>query len=281
MIYPYLLLFISVFTVAVLSAASFFDMRTREVPDFLSYLLICGGLLLNLALSIDANSISNLIFVPISVLLLFGFAYLMYRLGQWGGGDVKLMLGLAMIFTSFDLYSNFSFVGLFINMLIFGGLYGLFGTIVFGLIKFKHLKKLLRYYDLLVIAVGVIAIIFFYGYLPFPINYLAMFATLLFVSMRYIYLVAENLMYTNVPISKLTEGDWLADDAKEDDGTVVVKQRNIGLNAEDIKKLKESKIKQVLVKIGLPFVPGLLAGAIITLVLGNPLLQMIPLAVGV
>ncbi|MCL4400932.1 prepilin peptidase [Candidatus Parvarchaeota archaeon] len=274
MIYSYLSLFISIFVVGVFSIASYSDIQSREVPDFLSYLLLAGGLLLNLSLSIATGSISNLIFMPLSILLLFGFAYTMYYFGQWGGGDVKLMLGLSVVFTSFSLYSNFSFFGLFINMLIFGGLYGLFGTIIFGLLKFRHFKKLLHYYDILLVIVGTVGMVFFFSYFPSPINYLAMFATLLLVSMRYIYLIAENLMYMEVPINKLTEGDWLADDVKKDN-VIVVKRRNTGLDLGDIKKLKESKVNRVLVKIGLPFVPGLLLGVIVTLVLGNPLLQIL------
>ena len=99
----YLILFISVFLVATLSIASYSDIKTREVPDFISYMFICGGFILSLILAVDNNSIANLEFMPLSIGVLFGFSYLMYRAGQWAGGDVKLMLGLSVIFTSFSI----------------------------------------------------------------------------------------------------------------------------------------------------------------------------------
>ncbi len=115
--------------------ASIQDFRKREVPDSISYILIAGALLLSFIYSIVYNTVSNLIYIPLSMLLLFGFSYFMYRLGQWGGGDVKLMLGLSIIFNSLNLFSDKSFIALFINILLFGGIYGLIGTVFFGLIK--------------------------------------------------------------------------------------------------------------------------------------------------
>jgi len=124
-----------IFVLLVLLLASIEDFRDREVPDSISYILIGGAILLSFIYSISYNTISNLTYIPISVLLLFGFSYFMYRLGQWGGGDVKLMLGLSFVFTSLNLFSDKSFVALFINILLFGGIYGLIGTIFLGLMK--------------------------------------------------------------------------------------------------------------------------------------------------
>ena len=270
----YLVLFIFAFLIGTLSVASYFDARTREVPDFISYLLIIGGLLLNLFLSISTGSASSLEFLPLSVTVLFGFSYLMYVSGQWAGGDVKLMLGLAMLFTAIDLSNPFSFANLFFNILIFGGLYGLVGTIIFGIIKFKELRKSLYFYDIGILIGGVAIILLILYLLPVPVNYLAASAIALLVLMRYIYVVAENLMFVNVSINKLTEGDWLAHDVVDDNGKTIVTKRNTGLVQEDIDKLRKSTVKSVLVKMGMPFVPGILIGTIITLFFGNPLLHL-------
>ncbi len=272
-IYP--ALFIFVYCISMLAAASVSDIKTREVPDFISYALIIGGFLLTLAYAITQNSIGSIIFLPASVALLFGFSYLMYNLGQWAGGDVKLMLGLSLMFTSASLFSNLSFVALFLNILVFGGLYGLLGTLVFGLLKFRSLAKLLRLYDYALIPVGAAVIMIFLYLLPQPVNYLAAFAAFLLVAMRYIYIIDQNLTYVEVRTDKLTEGDWIAGDVRDNDGKLVVSKRNIGLLSEDIHKIKEANIKKVLVKIGLPFVPGLLCGALVTILFGNPLLSII------
>ncbi len=273
----YLVGFIFAFTIAAMSFASYFDIKTREVPDFISYLLIAGGLSINAVISITSYSVSNLEFIPLSMLLLFGFSYTMYILGQWGGGDVKLMLGLAMVFTAAGFYSHLSFIALFINMLIFGGLYGIVGTVAYGVIKIKKLSKFLGLYDIPLVGAGAAVIVFSAFYLPTPLNFLIAFSAFLLVSMRYIYVVAQNLMFVNTDVNKLTEGDWLADDVKDESGKVVVKRRQTGLLAADIKELKEHGVNTVLVKIGLPFVPGLFLGVIITLFLGNPLFQLVAL----
>ncbi len=276
----YLVSLISIFAIATMSLAAYFDIRTREVPDFISYLMVTGGLSINLAISITSGSILNLEFLPLAILLLFGFSYLMYRSGQWGGGDVKLMLGLSMIFTAGDLFSHFSFIALFINMLIFGGLYGIVGTVVYGLAKIKKLYRFLKIYDILLVGVGAAAITLIVLYIPAPFSFLIAFSAFLLVSMRYIYIVAQNLMFIDTSVNKLTEGDWLADDVKDGSGKIIVKRRQTGLLLEDIKKLKDHGVKTVLIKIGLPFVPGLLAGVVITVVIGNPLLHLVVLNTG-
>ncbi len=271
--------FIFIFTVGVLGLASYFDIKTREVPDFMSYLLIIGGALLTLLSAITSNSISGLEFLPASVGLLFGFSYLMYALGQWAGGDVKLMLGLGFIFTSVDLNSTSSFIALFINILIFGGFYGLIGTIVFGVVRARHLVQKLRYYDGILIALGVAATVLILLYVPQPLSYLLAFEAFLFVSMRYIYLIANDIMFSEVGVDKLTEGDWLAKDIYTQDSKLVVRRRNIGLTKEEIQRLKDHGVRRVLVRIGLPFVPGIFLGVLVTMVFGNPLLTLIPASI--
>ena len=139
---------IFIFVLAILTAASISDFKSREVPDSISYILIIGSFLLVLAYSIEYKTISNLLYMPLSILLIAGFSYIMYRIGQWGGGDVKLLFGLSLVFTSLNLFSNTSFVALLINILLFGGVYGLLGTIILGLVKIKKLKKYFKAYDI-------------------------------------------------------------------------------------------------------------------------------------
>ena len=266
---------ILVFSLVILFLASYFDIKSREVPDTLSYILIIGGLILQAINAAFFSSFSQIIFMPIATGVLFGFSYAMYRAGQWGGGDVKLMLGLSTVFTSLSISNNSSFISLFINVLIFGGLYGLFGTIALGVIRFKKLIKFLHLYDAAILVSGAVIMYYLLTYLPEPINFLAAFAGVIFLSMRYIYIIAENLMFMNVPVSKLTEGDWLASDVLDSKGDKIIGRRNIGLVEEDIQKLKKAGLKEVLVKTGLPFVPGIFLGALITVILGNPLLSML------
>ena len=276
MIYSPLLIVIYGFIIFILSLASVFDIKSREVPDFISYVFLVGAILLILILAIYEDSLQVLEFIPLSFALLFGFAYLMYRLGQWGGGDAKLMLGFSFLFTNISLNSSLSFVNLFINMLLFGGFYGLFAILALGVIKHKEMKKRMKIYDYVLLVAGAIAIILVYFLIVYPLNILISLMVLLLVVIRYIYIVSMELMYKDIGVSKLTEGDWLADDVIKD-GKIVIRRTNIGLTAEDINKLKSEEVKQVKVKIGLPFIPGILLGAIVTIFFLNPVLSLFAL----
>ncbi len=220
------------------------------------------------------NNISILFPAPISIGLFFGFPYLMYRFGQWGGGDVKLMTGLGIIFTSLSLSSNLSFINLFINILLFGGIYGLIATLIYGLVKFKRLRRELKFYDIPIIVMAFLFIIFSFVYFKFPYNLFISFIIFLLFAIRYLYLVMDKLMYIEVSTNKLMEGDWLMEDVIKD-GKVIVSKRNIGLTKDDIEKLKKEKIEHVMVKIGLPFVPGILVGLLITIFLVNPIISFL------
>ncbi len=266
---------IFIFVLAILTAASISDFKSREVPDSISYILIIGSFLLVLAYSIEYKTISNLLYMPLSILLIAGFSYIMYRIGQWGGGDVKLLFGLSLVFTSLNLFSNTSFVALLINILLFGGVYGLLGTIILGLVKIKKLKKYFKAYDIPFFAVMAIIIVISIFLIPLPLNVFISIAAFMLFSLRFLFLVANNLMYVNEKVEKLTEGDWIAEIPKDKNGKNIIADRSTGLTLSDIQKLKESGVKEVLVKIGLPFVPGILFAVIITIVFGNPLLQIL------
>ena len=272
MIY-YVKLLIFVFVLAILAGASASDLKKREVPDFISYTLIIGGFMLTLAYAIVSGSLSPLIYMPLSVALLFGFSYTMYIIGQWAGGDVKLMLGLAMVFTAINPTANLSFIAAFINILIFGGVYGLLGALFIGIIHPKKMSKFIKKYDPVLIAGGAIAIVYSLLELPFPFDLLITLIAFLLVSMRYIYIVEQHLMFYKVEVGKLVEGDWLAGDVVEN-GKTVLKERKIGLIKEDIEKLKKEGVKHVTVKVGLPFIPGMFFGILITILFGNPLFSV-------
>ncbi len=266
---------IFIFVLLVLLLASIIDFEKREVPDSLSYVLITGSVFLVLMYSIEYRTILNLVYIPLALLLLFGFSYFMYRLGQWGGGDVKLLLGLSFVFASLNIFSNTSFIALFINILLFGGIYGLVGTLIFGLVKIKKLYKYFESYDLpffVLMAIFIVASVFL---IPSPLNLFIAVGAFMIFSIRFVFLVANNLMYIKEPVEKLTEGDWLAEIPKDKDGKEVIQHRNTGLTLPDISKLKEIGVKDVIVKIGLPFVPGIFFAVLITILFGNPLLQIL------
>lgn len=74
-------------------AATVTDVRSREIPNWLSLAALVGGLAGNLALSGWAGLGSGLL----GALVGFGVFYVRYRFFGMGGGDVKLMAGFGAI----------------------------------------------------------------------------------------------------------------------------------------------------------------------------------------
>ena len=84
--------------------------------------------------------------------------------------------------------------------------------------------------------------------------------------------VEKSCMQKYVLPSKLTEGDWIVNDIKVD-GKRICGPKDLGIEKEQIKNLisyyRAGKIKKVLIKEGIPFVPSFLMGFVVTLVFGN------------
>ena len=79
--------------------------------------------------------------------------------------------------------------------------------------------------------------------------------------------VEKSCMYEKISTSKLTEGDWIAEDIYKNK-KLFLSKNNIGVTKEQINFIKKIK-KEILVKNGLPFVPSFLIAVIISLILGN------------
>ena len=71
-------------------------------------------------------------------------------------------------------------------------------------------------------------------------------------------------MQKKILVEKLTEGDWLVENVYKSN-RLICKAKNIGLEKKDIINLKKNKIKYVLIKQGMPFVPAFLFGFIFTI----------------
>lgn len=74
-------------------------------------------------------------------------------------------------------------------------------------------------------------------------------------------------MYKIVPLNKLTEGDWIPKPIYYKE-KIIIKPKAEGLTLKDISLLNKLKIKKVLIREGIPFVPSLLIAFIITIIFG-------------
>ena len=262
----------------VLIIASFNDLKTREVPDYLSYSLLVIAIILRLLWFVAERNLNIIIWAPIAFSVLFLFSYLMYRAGQWGGGDVKVMMGLSVLLAWFPWGSTFPFfVDFFLNSLIVGAFYGLIAVCIIGLLNWNKLKKQLLTVDYIILPAIAIAVAIIFNVLPLVF---AMLASLLVVAVgmfRYFKIIESNFLHKDIDVEELTEGDWLLHDVKLS-GKNVVKKREVGLLTQDLKKLRMLKknglLKKVSIKVGIPFVPAFLISLVITLAFGNVLFRI-------
>lgn len=89
--------------------ASFFDLKSREIPPVVTYSLFLTGTL--------AHGVESYLFWdywPIlsslsTAVLCFFFAYLLYRVGFWAGGDVKLFTALGALVPNYGSFVFFPF----------------------------------------------------------------------------------------------------------------------------------------------------------------------------
>ena len=79
-------------------------------------------------------------------------------------------------------------------------------------------------------------------------------------------------MLKYVKPQQLTEGDWIAKDVNIN-GKYLTGPRDLGIEKRKIRKLielyKRGKVKKILIKEGIPFVPSFFVAYVITLLYGN------------
>ncbi len=245
----------------VLLIASYTDLRTKEVPDWLSYGFIFATLGIRGLYSFQDGwqiIVSGLLGFAVFYLL----ALLFYYTHQWGGGDSKLLMGMGAALGISYPFTQASFTPLwFLLLLLFSGaVYGMFWLGVLAVQRrnclFPELRSLLGNHKKVHLSVGFGSLLFVGA--GFFVNSL-LFIIVLLVTLYYLllFLVAvQSCCFINEKDTQtLTEGDWLADEVVVK-GKVILKKKT--LTQHDIEKLHTHKISSVLVKEGIPFVPSFL-----------------------
>ncbi len=287
-----LFIFDVIVTVAVLlalTAAAFADIKTREIPDWISYGLIFfvgATRILEVIITRDVTLLTT-------SLLVFGlfaaFGTVMYLTRQWGGGDTKLLAGFGLAFAQAPSYLVVESVLPFpavilINILLIGALYGAGAAIVLAI---KHRKAFKRAFKKekevpkmkrMKLMVWCLAVIF--GLLTITLNLpqaqqmLFGLLALVLLALPYITIAIKSVehacMYTSLTPSQLTEGDWIQDDVYKGK-KLLYKVKAYGIDKRSIQKLINAKIKKVIVKEGVPFVPSFWIAIVITLLIGDVL----------
>ena len=261
-------------TFIALAIASYTDVRTREVPDWLSYGFLFAVVGIRVLFSIQEGW-NVLISGVLGFAVFCAIAFALYYSRQWGGADAKLLMGLGVVIgLSFPFSAqSFSLLLFFFLVMIIGSVYGFSWMIGLAIRRWSEvrpafLQQLVEQRKIwivntaltLVLLIASFSVPLLWILAPIPL-FLTLF--LLFVSV-----MEKTCFHKTVPPAAATEGDWLAQDVKVGSKVVMLAKE---LQREDVAKLREwqksKKVTQIVIKEGVPFVPSFLFGYIAFLVL--------------
>ncbi len=269
----YLIAFIAI------TIASYTDIRTREVPDLLNYGLVFIAIAARTLFALANNDTSIFVEGFLGGLLAFAIGALMYYTGQWGGGDTKLLAGLGILI-GLPWKFEMGFLSIFLVSIFFAGAaYALVLSIIAAIRNRKNFGKeaaiisgkLKRMKIALIMFIFIVVVSMFFvndvqvKILLFSLAIISVMTLYVYIFIKSVEKVAMLKMYS---VSKLTEGDWIAKEVYVGK-KLICGPKDLGISAEKILLLKKHKIKSVLVKEGIPFVPSFFIAFLLTYFLGN------------
>src|SRR3989344_3512912 len=277
----------TVVAIIILVIAAIIDIKTKEVPNIASYSLIAIVLSLKLIKSIIEKNFMYFIYALIGLGIFLIVGLVLYYTKQWGGGDAKLLMGIGAAFLFYPLelkeffnpvINDFHFIlTILINIFIVGSIYSILWCIGI-LIKNKSFSKVIKS-SIKDISNSKITLIWFtIIFLIIILSFFNTFGILLLIGtvlatitgflLKIIKTIESDYLIKEIPIAKLTEGDWVLNEIKIKN-KLIYKPQNTGISKNNILKLKKLKIKKVTIKEGIPFVPAIALGTIISIILGN------------
>jgi len=282
-----MLLISIIIAIVALIIASMTDLHNREVPDYVSYGLIFVALasaLLQTIISWDYTYIAQSVMGFLIGLII---AYIMFYLGQWGGGDSKLIMGLGAVigFNTFQLFgeNNYWILILLACIILVGAMYGLAWSIFLAIKNWQTFMKSMKLWmnkravlitrrvvmiSILVLMILTVTIVP-PEYKLMMLSFLVMFYILFYIWL-FVKVIEETCMIKDIAIKKLTEGDWIYKDVYIGK-KYITGPKDLGISREQIEQLKKysasGKIKTVTIKEGIPFIPAFLLAYIATIVM--------------
>lgn len=269
------------------SIAAAFDLKTTEIPDEIPYVMMAVGLIFAGAQSYYQWSYWPILTSSIAGFGLLGFGFLMYYFGQWGGGDAKILSGIGFLLPSlpgiFKVELMFPFpVSYLINVFLIGAAYMLAYVFVLSFLNRKiifEFKKDLKAISNVFFVCSAVLFLAFVGinfYLsktfqvPFTAGLLVKNSLLPFIGTLVLFLiwkfakVVENVGFKKkIPVSKLRVGDVLLESKVWE-----------GITEKDLKKIKKSGKRSVVIKQGVRFGPTFPLALLFTLFYGDGMILL-------
>lgn len=279
--------------------ASIEDLKTSEIPEICSVGLAALLLLLALVHTVSDGNIHHILRSAYMGAVMLAVGYALFVLGQWGGGDVKLLAGVGCLIGYLDstgyVWPLSSFVThpippgftYFINMAVLSTPYVILYTLVLGFMKphaFTAFSNNLRERKVmlaLLLSFTPLLIALYFGFSTLSLIYLLV--PLLVMASVYMKTVENTVLRKTVRVSDMREWDIVAEDVVVD-GVKIASKRNIeGVTPEQLARIREfsaaGKLPETMeIKWGVKFAPILFLSLLATIYFGS-LLEMIFLSI--
>jgi len=266
--------------------ASLCDLKTTEIPDEIPYVMMTIGIVGHLLKSYLVWSYMPFLLSLVFGLGFLGFGFIMYFIGQWGGGDAKILSAIGFLLPELSGIGKTLFfpfpLSFFFNVFMIGAIYMIFYAIVLSFINRKIWSVFLK--DLranarmiLVFNFSLIIVIFLSEFVlakyfeMFPLMDMILFGVAIVLASIGIFLlwkfvkVVENVGFRKkIPVSKLRIGDVPLDYKIWE-----------GITEKELKKIKKSGKKYIWIKEGVRFAPAFPLALLFTILVGDGILWLI------
>ena len=263
--------------------ASLSDLKTTEIPDEIPYVMMAIGIVGHLVKSFLVWSYMPFLLSLVFGLGFLGFGFVMYFIGQWGGGDAKILSAIGFLLPELSGIGKTLFfpfpLSFFFNVFMIGAIYMIFYAIVLSFINRKIWSVFLK--DLranarmiLVFNFSLIIILFLSEFVlakyfeMFPLIDMILFGVAIVLASIGIFLLwkfvkaVENVGFRKkIPVSKLRIGDVPLDYKIWE-----------GITEKELKKIKKSGKKYIWIKEGVRFAPAFPLALLFTILVGDGIL---------
>ena len=282
---------ILLFVVALIgsTAAGLYDLKTTEIPDEIPYVMMAIGIAGNIIKSYLVWSYWPFLLSMIVGLAFLGFGFLMYYLGQWGGGDAKILSAIGFLVPvlppGINVNLMFPFpIGFFFNVFLVGALYMIVYAIVLSFINrdiwsaflegLKANAKIFTMFNLSLLALLIFSVTLLTKYYELiPLNDMIVFSLMIFlittgffILWKFVKTVEEVGFKKKIPMSQLKVGDVPMDYKIWE-----------GITEKELKKIKSSGEKYVWIKEGVRFAPAFPLALIFTILVGDGIIWLFKL----
>ena len=250
--------------------ASYYDLKTTEIPELLPIIMIAAGIFLNSLDFLFTKSPENLFLSLINGIVFSSLGFSMYFAGQWGAGDAFLLAAIGFLIPkSFFIQSEFPFMFTYlINLFFLGSLYMIVYSIFYAIKnkkaidifmgQIKRFSWIIFTLSFLFILLSFILSSIFFGKIVPKLILLSFSITLLLIILWIFSKSVEKSFIKRIPIYKLKVGDVLLESKRWD-----------GITEREIREIKKSGRKYVYIKSGICFAPAFPIALIFTVIYGN------------